>query len=75
MNRLNKVAVPLTQMLKTTGSSEVLAPIAIGADDDKVVAGGGRKIDVLGPIIKLSKSSWHSIQGSSMIIALPTLML
>ena len=36
----SKLATPLTLMLKTTGSSEVPAPRAIGAGDEEVVGGG-----------------------------------
>ena len=35
------MAAPLTIMQKTTGSSEVPAPRAIGTGDDEVVVGGG----------------------------------
>ena len=39
----SKIAAPLTSMLKTTGSSDS-AP-RLGADDDKVVGGGGKAED------------------------------
>ena len=37
----SRIAVPLTSMLKTTGSSEKLAPKTFRTDDDEVVGGGG----------------------------------
>ena len=37
----SRIAAPLTSMLKTTGSSEELAPKTFKANDDKVVGGGG----------------------------------
>lgn len=50
----SRMAVPyisLTLMQKTTGSSEVPAPKAIGAGDDEVVSGGG-----LEPILSKCKN-------------------
>ena len=51
-------AVPLTSMLKTTGSSEVSAPRTLGADGDEVVggAGGGRADETFKNSSKSKKS-------------------
>ena len=45
----NQLATPLPLILKTTGSSEVPAPRAIGAGDDEVVGGGGGGLEPLSP--------------------------
>ena len=41
----SKIDAPLTSMLKTTGSSEELAPKVFRAGNDEVVGGGGGKAD------------------------------
>ena len=41
----SKIAALLTSMLKTTGSSEKLAPRAFRAGNDEVVGGGGGRAD------------------------------
>ena len=50
----SKIAVPLTSMLKTTGSSEKLALRAFGAGNDEVVGGDGGKADKT--VVNLSKN-------------------
>ena len=69
----SKLATLLTSMLKTTGSFEVWAPKAFGADGNEVVGGGGgadEKVENLSKSrkskqsTKLSRSSQRGIQAS-----------
>ena len=53
-----KIAAPLTPILKTTGSFEVLAPRALGADNNEVVGGSdcGRVEETFKNLSKSRKS-------------------
>ena len=50
----SRIAAPLTSMLKTTRSSETLAPRAFKASNNEVVEGGGSRADET--IVNLSKN-------------------
>ena len=55
----NRIAAPLTSMLKTTGSSRLLAPKAFRTENNEVVRGGSRAdetvVDPFNLVKKLSK--------------------
>ena len=65
----SRIAAPLTSMLKTTGSSEVLAPKVFRADDDEVVGGvGGRRVDETVKNLSKSKKSKNEKSENSTYI-------
>ena len=53
----SRIAIPLTSIIKITGSSRLSAPKAFRAENDEVVGGGGRADKTVVDSFKLSKKS------------------